>query len=187
MKMSLTVPGSARGAWLTVGRSAAGAALVAVAVSACTGGGSALTFRPSPQTGQQSSARTSLPAGQASRSSGSPAPTASVTRRAGASVSGSPHASASASASVNPSVTTILPSTPPATASAPVNTAFPTTAPQTGGGGTAGLQDGVLFGIGGAAVLAGLGSFAYRRRLARKLSADQSTRQSPAERESAGQ
>jgi hypothetical protein len=37
--------------------------------------------------------------------------------------------------------------------------------PQTGGGGTAGLQDGTLFVIGGAAILAGFGALAYRRRL----------------------
>lgn len=30
----------------------------------------------------------------------------------------------------------------------------------------------MLFGVGGAAVLAGLGSLAYRRRLARKLASD---------------
>ena len=44
----------------------------------------------------------------------------------------------------------------------------PVGAPQTGGGGTAGLQDATLFAAGGAAILAGLGSLAYRRRLARK-------------------
>ena len=54
---------------------------------------------------------------------------------------------------------------------------MPTAAPETGGGGTAGLQDGVLFGVGGLAVLAGMGSLAYRRRLARKLRADELTRQ----------
>ena len=50
---------------------------------------------------------------------------------------------------------------------------FPTSAPETGGGGTAGLQDGLLFGAGGAAILAGLGSLAYRRRLRRRLRAGQ--------------
>jgi hypothetical protein len=40
--------------------------------------------------------------------------------------------------------------------------------PATGGGGTAGLQDGLLFGLGGAAVLAGLASLVYRRRLTRR-------------------
>ena len=44
-------------------------------------------------------------------------------------------------------------------------TQFPVGAPQTGGGGTAGLQDVTLFGIGGAAILAGIASLAYRRRL----------------------
>jgi hypothetical protein len=47
-------------------------------------------------------------------------------------------------------------------------TAFPSAAPITGGGGTAGLQDALLFGIGGAAVLAGAGSIVYRRRLNKK-------------------
>jgi hypothetical protein len=45
--------------------------------------------------------------------------------------------------------------------------AVPSGAPQTGGGGTAGLQDGTLFGIGGLAIAAGLASLAYRRRLTR--------------------
>ena len=44
----------------------------------------------------------------------------------------------------------------------------PVGAPQTGGGGTAGLQDVTLFGIGGAAILSGIASLAYRRRLTRK-------------------
>ena len=63
--------------------------------------------------------------------------------------------------------------------------ALPTGAPETGGGGTAGLQDGLLFGFGGLAVLAGMGSLAYRRRLARKLREGESVRQSPPDREPA--
>jgi hypothetical protein len=51
-------------------------------------------------------------------------------------------------------------------------TRFPAGPPQTGGGGTAGLQDVTLFGFGGAAILAGFGSLAYRRRLARKRRAE---------------
>ena len=39
MKMRLTLPVAAPGAWLVAGRSAAGAVLLAVTVSACTGGG----------------------------------------------------------------------------------------------------------------------------------------------------
>jgi len=60
----------------------------------------------------------------------------------------------------------------PPTTAAPTTTApktkIPVGAPETGGGGTAGLQDGLLFVIGGGAVFAGLGSLAYRRRLARR-------------------
>jgi hypothetical protein len=70
----------------------------------------------------------------------------------------------------------------PAHASA---TAYPTAAPETGGGGTAGLQDGVLFGVGGAAVLAGLGSLAYRRRLARKFRPSDPAPRDPADRDPA--
>ncbi len=50
--------------------------------------------------------------------------------------------------------------TPPATVT-------PTAAPITGGGGTAGLQHVVLFGVGAAAILAGAGSLTYRRWLSR--------------------
>jgi hypothetical protein len=53
---------------------------------------------------------------------------------------------------------------------------YPVGAPQTGGGGTAGLQDVTLFGVGGAAILAGLSSLAYRRRLARKRRAEAGAR-----------
>jgi hypothetical protein len=53
-------------------------------------------------------------------------------------------------------------------AATPQASQYPVGAPQTGGGGTAGLQDVSLFGIGGAAILAGIGSLAYRRRLNRR-------------------
>jgi hypothetical protein len=54
----------------------------------------------------------------------------------------------------------------------PAATRFPAGAPQTGGGGTAGLQDVSLFAGGGAAILAGFGSLAYRRRLTRRRQAE---------------
>jgi hypothetical protein len=59
----------------------------------------------------------------------------------------------------------------------------PQAAPETGGGGTAGLQDGMLFGIGGASVLAGLGFLAMRRRLARKFAPGQPSPRDPADRD----
>jgi hypothetical protein len=43
----------------------------------------------------------------------------------------------------------------------------PAGAPATGGGGTAGFQDPLLAGLGGAALLAGAGSLAYRRKVLR--------------------
>jgi hypothetical protein len=45
---------------------------------------------------------------------------------------------------------------------------YPHAAPVTGGGGTAGLQDAALFGVGGVAILLGAGSLAYRRRVNRR-------------------
>ena len=45
---------------------------------------------------------------------------------------------------------------------------FPSAPPATGGGGTAGFQDTLLLGVGVAAIMAGLGSFLYRRRLNRR-------------------
>ena len=46
-------------------------------------------------------------------------------------------------------------------------TPTPTAAPVTGGGGTAGFQDSLLLGAGLAAIVAGAGSFLYRRRVNR--------------------
>jgi hypothetical protein len=46
-------------------------------------------------------------------------------------------------------------------------TRIPSGAPGAGGGGTAGLQDGLLFVAGAAAILAGAGGILYRRRLTR--------------------
>lgn len=165
MNLRLSTPGAARGAWLTAGRAAAGAFLVAVAVTACnSGGGLPSTYTPTPQTGVSSQG--SQPGARTSSSTSSTA--APTLGRVGGSASGSAHASGSQTPT--PGVTTERVSAPathtPAT--------YPTAAPQTGGGGTAGLQDGLLFGIGGAAILAGLGSLAYRRRLARQFRANRS-------------
>ena len=191
MKMRLTPPVAAQGAWLIAGRSAAGAVLLAVTVSACTGGGSSVPsiFTPTPQTSGQSSSqsgtRTPSPTGQSSRSTGA---SATATGRGGASASDSPHASNSAHASDSPHASSSATPRPTVThtvthIATPEEPTFPTAAPETGGGATAGLQDGLLFGAGGAAVLAGLGTLAYRRRLARKFRAGDPTRPDPADRE----
>ena len=197
MKMRLTKPSAAPGAWLIAGRSAAGAVLIVIAVSACTGGGSGSSvpsiFTPTAPTSGHASAsgsRTPSPAGGATSSG-----------KAGASTSPTAHPSsadshASASASSKPPATTAPSSAPATHATAPVThatapvthtsaPAYPTAAPETGGGGAAGLQDGLLFGLGGLAVFAGLGSLAYRRRLARKFGAGRRTPQTPADREPA--
>ena len=62
-----------------------------------------------------------------------------------------------------PATTTVSPSPVPTT-----TYYYPTGAPPTGGGGTAGLQDGLVFVLGGAAIAAGLGSLAYRRKFTRR-------------------
>jgi len=74
-----------------------------------------------------------------------------------------PTASASASPAPVPVQPTPFVSVTPTATSSPV----PIGAPSTGGGGTAGVQDVLLFGVGGAALLAGAGSLVYRRRVMR--------------------
>jgi hypothetical protein len=112
--------------------------LASVSVSACSGG-STLT-PPSFSPGGTVSPSASSSATDTASASESPSPTDTAT------------ASATVSASPSPS---------------PSPSPFPVGAPATGGGGTAGLQDVALFALGGAALLAGAGSLAYRRRVVR--------------------
>jgi LPXTG-motif cell wall-anchored protein len=71
-----------------------------------------------------------------------------------------------AATSPNPGVTTETVTANPTTPATSNPTASPVTAaPATGGGGTAGTQDALLFVVGGAAVLAGGASLAYRRKV----------------------
>jgi hypothetical protein len=96
-------------------------------------------------------------------------PRASHSARASQSTAARPSGSATGNAA-NPGHTTKPVKPKPghtAHTHAPATGRIPDGAPATGGGGTAGLQDGLLFGIGGAAVLAGIGALAYRRRLTR--------------------
>jgi hypothetical protein len=128
--------------------------LACVALSACTGGGSP-------------SASETLFTGSASGSASSTA-TASSTASSTASASSSASASASASASTSPSASVSPSATPSASPSpSPSYSPYPTGAPITGGGGTAGFQDGGFAVLGGAAIVAGLGSIIYRRRITR--------------------
>ena len=187
MKLRLPPPVAGQGAWLIAVRSAAGAVLLAVTVSACTGGGSSAPsiFPPSaPASGPSSShpaTRTPSPTGQASRS---PAPATSSTGHGGASASGSsPPPPAHSASSPPPPAHSASSAPPPAHSASSPPPAFPAAAPQTGGGGTAGLQDGLLFGAGASAALAGLGTLAYRRRLARKLGGNDPARRGPADKE----
>lgn len=103
------------------------------------------------------------PSGSAPGSSGgaSVSPAASPSGAA-PSASASPKASPTGSPAGSPTATvTAAPSSAPAGSGAP---SYPAAAPQTGGGGTSGLQDSLLFTVGGLAVVAGGGSLALRRK-----------------------
>jgi hypothetical protein len=83
-----------------------------------------------------------LPSASGAASTTTPSGTATTTTTA--------TATATATATVTPSATPVV-----------------TAAPDTGGGGTAGLQDAPLLGLGAAAIAAGAGAVAYRRRALR--------------------
>jgi hypothetical protein len=83
------------------------------------------------------------------------ATSASASTSVSVSSSPSPSASPSPSPSASPS---------PSPSFSPI----PTAAPVTGGGGTAGFQNAGLAVLGGAAIVAGLGSIAYRRRMTKR-------------------
>jgi len=123
--------------------------LVGIALSACTGAPSSSVpaiFSPSGSASGGSTAD-----GSASHS-GTETATASASTK-----------TATATTTPTPTATTVSPSPVPST-----SYYYPTGAPETGGGGTAGLQDGAVFVLGGAAIAAGLGSLAYRRRVTRR-------------------
>lgn len=165
MKVRLTTPFRDRGRYATAAATVAGALLMAVMVSACTGGPSTPTvFTPQPTAQAQSSPRQSGSAGQPAASAG--ATTARVPSSPGKTQAASQGASsAAAPGPAGPTATAGNPSAAAPTG-APASQ-YPTGAPETGGGGTAGLQDGTLLGFGGASILAGLAILAYRRRLTR--------------------
>ena len=142
MKVRTTIAGTAFRARLTALCWGALTILAPVAVSACSGSTSTPTvpsFSPTVTTGTAT-----VPASDGTTPSGTPGVTSTAT------------------------VTPVATVTQTVTVPAATATSFvPTAAPVTGGGGTAGLQDGLLFVLGAAAILAGAGSILYRRRFTR--------------------
>ena len=131
------------------------AILACVALSACTSGPAST---PPPSTFIPSAGASSTATGTAS---GGSSPLTTTTT------------STSTSASASPPPTTFIPSPSPSASetpspepsASPSPSPVPDAAPVTGGGGTAGFQDAGLAVLGGTAIVAGLGSIAYRRRI----------------------
>jgi hypothetical protein len=162
MKVRTTIARNMLGTRLTAVGCGISAILTCVVLSACSGSSSTTTpaiFTPS-VTG--SASPTAVPG---SRPASVPATTTaspSAGSTASATATATTSAKASATATGRTSPTAAASPTPRRSAST-----FPSTAPSTGGGGTAGVQDVLLFGLGGGAILAGAGSIAYRRKLTR--------------------
>jgi hypothetical protein len=134
--------------------------LVSATVSACTGTPSSSVpaiFSPSTSSGTATSSASATHTATASASATHPTATPTTTHPTATPTTTHPTTTPS------PATTTVSPSPVPTT-----TTFFPTGAPATGGGGTAGLQDGIVFVLGGAAIAAGLGSLAYRRKFTRR-------------------
>ena len=158
MKVQTTIAGTALRARLTALCWGALTILAPVAVSACSGSASTPNvpnFSPTVTTGTASGSPTAPASGGNTPSSGATSDTGTP---------GVTSSSSTPSATVTPVATVTETVTAPATAT---TTVIPNTAPVTGGGGTAGLQDALLFGLGAAAILVGAGSIVYRRRLTR--------------------
>ena len=151
MKVRTTRAGTALGARLTAICWGALVLLALATVSACSGGSSSTPNVPSPPTSVTSP-------GTAPASDGNTPSSGTTT------TSGTPGVTSSTPAPTQATPTVTETVTAPATAT---TTVIPNAAPVTGGGGTAGLQDGLLFVLGVAAILAGAGSILYRRRFTR--------------------
>ena len=168
MKVRINMPGTAASARLTAVSCATLAVLVSATVSACTSSsGPTAPDIPSPSvssTAAQSATAKASPTlahigtTPPAHHTGKSSPTATP-RHTGKS-SPAPTHSAAPTDSAAPTHSAVTPTHTP-------THGIPAGAPATGGGGTAGLQDGVLFGIGGAAIVAGLGALGFRRRLTR--------------------
>jgi len=160
MKARATIAGTVLSVRLAAVGCGVSVILACVVLSACSATSSTTTpaiFTPS-VTGSASptAVPSSRPASVSPRTTASP------------SAGSSTPPTASATATVTASATATVTTSPTASAtSSPSASAYPTAAPSTGGGGTAGVQDVLLFGLGGGAILAGAGSIAYRRKLTR--------------------
>ncbi len=148
MKGRTAIAGTALNARLTAAGLGTLTILVSGAVVGCSGSGSSTPTVFSP----------SVSGSPVPSPSPSPSPSGTTTTNT------APTATPTSTVTVVPTNTVTQTTTPVPTVTA-THTVFPTTAPRTGGGGTAGLQDGLLFGLGGAAMLAGAGGVVYRRRL----------------------
>jgi hypothetical protein len=148
MKVRTTRAGTALGARLTAICWGALALLALATVSACSGSASTAPNIPTPSPSVTSPS--TAPASDAN------------TPASGTNTSGTPGVTSSTPAPTQATPTVTETVTAPATAT---TTVTPNAAPVTGGGGTAGLQDGLLFALGAALILAGVGSIVYRRRL----------------------
>ena len=133
--------------------------LVFATVSACTGPPS--SSHPDVGTGTGTTSGTGTGTSTATHTSDATAESQAATGPATNTTTSTATATATTATAT---ATTATPTTQPPT---PTPTP-PQGAPETGGGGTAGLQDGLAIGAGLAAILAGLGSLAYRRRLTRR-------------------
>jgi hypothetical protein len=127
-------------------------------LSACSGSAS-----PAPAVSSFTIAGASTSTGTGSAAGGStssPGVTAHVTTPG--ITSGETTQATTSSPTPTVTVTHTVTSTPTVTQT---STQIPNGAPVTGGGGTAGFQDGLLLAVGAAAIVAGAGSIVYRRRL----------------------
>jgi hypothetical protein len=149
MKMRAAIGGTALRTRLAVAGCCALTILGTATISACTGG--------SPTTSVSTFAQYGSPASGSAgtTSAGSPTDTTSA---------GSPTDTHSLE---SPTDTATLESPTDTVTTTPAPAPLPTAAPVTGGGGTAGFQDGLLLVLGLAAIAAGAGSVVYRRRQTR--------------------
>src|SRR5258708_35589891 len=150
MKMRAIIAGTGFSARLTTVGCAALTILASASVSACTGSSPSATPTTFSPGATGSATPTNRPSGTASATTPSPSASPSTSSR--------PAASPSRSASPRPSASPGRSASPSRSASP-----FPTAAPATGGGGPAGFQAALLFGLGAAAIPAGAGGTPYRR------------------------